>query len=176
VNIFYLHHAAPLAAVMHCDSHVVKMSLETAQILCTVHHIHGNGENVPYKSTHIHHPSVIWAAESKVQYMWLQNLGVYLCREYYVRYGRRHACEKYINGVLSKPPEALIKGKYLWREPPQAMPDDCKVEGDAITAYRKYYQKHKSSFAKWRIGGVPAFMLGCYNEHASDYLKEVQFA
>jgi hypothetical protein len=176
MNIFYLHHAAPLAAVMHCDIHVVKMILETAQMLCTVHHIHGNGDAVPYKPTHQNHPSVKWAAESKVQYSWLQDLGTYLCREYANRYNKRHACEKYINGVLSSPPSALMAKGYLWREPPQAMPDDCKVEGDAVTAYRNYYRKHKSSFAKWRNGGVPVFMLGGYNDHASDYLKAVQFS
>lgn len=159
MNIFYLHHAPPLAAVMHCDKHVVKMILETAQILCTVHHIHGNGDAVPYKPTHQRHPSVLWAAESFVQYSWLRELGVYLCREYAMRYGRRHACEKYILGVLKDAPPALAGGKYKWREPPQAMPDDVKVEGDAVTAYRNYYKKYKAEFAQWKMGGVPVFML-----------------
>jgi len=168
VNIFYLHHAAPLAARMHCDVHVVKMILETAQMLCTVHHIHGNGEAVPYKPTHQNHPSTRWAAASKVQYDWLQQLGVFLCNEYALRYGpRRHACEVHIKGVLSAPPPALLaQRQFIWAEPPQAMPDDCKVEGDSITAYRNYYRKYKSSFAKWKLGAVPAFMTIAYNPHA----------
>jgi hypothetical protein len=168
MNIFYLHHAAPLAARMHCDIHVVKMILETAQILCTVHHIHGNGHAVPYKPTHARHPSVLWAADSKMHYDWLQQLGVYLCNEYSLRYNtRRHACEDYIKGALSAPPPTLLgQKKFLWSEPPQAMPDDCKVEGDAITAYRNYYKKYKASFAKWKLGGVPAFMTITYNELA----------
>jgi hypothetical protein len=168
MNIFYLHHAAPLAARMHCDAHVVKMILETAQMLCTVHHLHGNGDAVPYKPTHQHHPSVKWAAESKVQYDWLQQLGVYLCCEYALRYGpRRHACEVHILGVLKAPPPALLNQRaYIWAEPPQAMPDECKVEGDAVTAYRNYYKKYKSGFAKWKLGAVPAFMTIMYNEHA----------
>jgi len=166
VNIFYLHHAAPLAARMHCDVHVVKMVLETAQILCTVHHIHGNGEAVPYKPTHPRHPSVLWAAESKAHYDWLQHLGHHLCDEYALRYkGRRHACEDYIKGCLRFPPPALMAQKFLWREPPQAMPDDCKVDGNPVAAYRKYYQKHKAPFAKWRLGGVPAWMTPPYNPH-----------
>jgi len=168
MNIFYLHHSAPLAARMHCDIHVVKMILETAQMLCTVHHIHGNGEAVPYKPTHQHHPSTRWAAASKVQYDWLQQLGVYLCNEYALRYeGRRHKCEQYIKGVLSSPPPALLAQRaYIWAEPPQAMPDECKVEGDAVTAYRNYYKKYKSSFAKWKLGSVPAFMTIAYNSYA----------
>ena len=159
MNIFYLHHAAPLAAVMHCDKHVVKMILETAQILCTVHHIHGNGEAVPYKMTHQRHPSVLWAAESAAQYGWLRDLGEYLCREYAIRYGRRHACEKYINGVLQKAPPVLAGGKFSWREPPQAMPEDVRVPGDAVKAYRQYYRKYKAAFAEWKLGGTPVFML-----------------
>jgi hypothetical protein len=160
MNVFYLHHAAPLAAVMHCDVHVVKMILETAQILCTVHHLHDNGDAVPYKPTHIHHPSVRWAAESKLHYTWLRDLGEYLCREYAMRYSpRRHACERYINNDLKSPPPALLAMPFLWREPPQAMPDECKVPGDAITAYRNYYRTHKAAFAKYRLGGIPVFML-----------------
>ena len=159
MNIFYLHHAAPLAAKMHCDVHVVKMILETAQILSTVHHIHNNGAAVPYKPTHQRHPSVLWAAESKAQYDWLQQLGVYLCNEYSLRYNaRRHACEQHILGSLSAPPPALMAGNFTWREPPQAMPDECRVEGDAVKAYRQYYCQYKAHFAKWRLGGIPAWM------------------
>lgn len=164
MNIFYLHHAPALAASLHCDVHVVKMILETAQILCTVHHMHGNGAAVPYKPTHQHHPSVLWAAESKVQYAWLQQLGAFLCNEYFMRYGRkRHACEKYIKGVLVSPPPALLAAGYGWREPPQAMPEECRVPGDAVAAYRRYYRTHKSEFAKWRMGGPPQFMFALDN-------------
>lgn len=157
MNIFYLHHAAPLAASMHCDVHVVKMVLETTQILCTVHHTHGNGEAVPYKPTHARHPSVLWAAESKVHYDWLAELGTYLCREYSVRYNRRHACEPHLQGVLRNPPPSLSSQPFKWREPPQAMPDECKIPGNSVEAYREYYRKHKASIAKWRFG-IPNFM------------------
>ena len=173
MNIFYLHHAAPLAATMHCDVHVVKMILETAQILCTVHHRHGNGDAVPYKPTHQRHPSVLWAGDSAAQYSWLADLGDYLCREYAMRYQRRHACEPHLMGVLRRPPPALAAGKFSWCEPPQAMPDECKVPGDAVTAYRNYYRQHKAQFARWRMGGIPVFMTGTYNEDAPEHLREV---
>jgi hypothetical protein len=171
MNVFYLHHSAVLAATMHCDVHVVKMILETAQILSTVHHIHGNGDAVPYKPTHQRHPSVLWAAESKAHYDWLQQLGHYLCNQYALRYGpRRHACEQYIKGCLAAPPPALLAMPFKWREPPQAMPDDVKVDGDAVTAYRNYYRKYKSHFARWKLGGVPAWMTPTYNKFAPEEL------
>ena len=37
MNIFYLHKDPVIAAEMSCDKHVVKMILESAQLLCTVH-------------------------------------------------------------------------------------------------------------------------------------------
>ena len=38
MNIFYLHENPERCAEMHCDKHVVKMILETAQLLSTAHH------------------------------------------------------------------------------------------------------------------------------------------
>ena len=37
MNIFYLHKDPVVAAQMSCDKHVVKMILESAQLLCTCH-------------------------------------------------------------------------------------------------------------------------------------------
>ena len=45
MNIFYLHSDPKTCASMHCDKHVVKMILETAQMLSTAHH-ELDGENV----------------------------------------------------------------------------------------------------------------------------------
>ena len=37
MNIFVLDYNPQVAAEYHCDKHVVKMILESAQILCAVH-------------------------------------------------------------------------------------------------------------------------------------------
>ena len=37
----------------------------------------------------------------------------------------------------------------------QAMPEEFKVPGDAVTAYRKYYIGAKSRFAKWKFTKIP---------------------
>ena len=39
MNIFYLHENPEICAEYHCDKHVVKMILETAQMLSTAHRI-----------------------------------------------------------------------------------------------------------------------------------------
>ncbi len=58
MNIFYLHQSPYIAAKVQYNKHVVKMILESAQMLCTAHHVYGNKwqkENVPYKQAHLNH-------------------------------------------------------------------------------------------------------------------------
>jgi len=65
MNVFVLDEDPVLSANL-CDKHIVKMPLETAQILCTV--ARSKGHNAPYKSTHIKHPVVIWTTKSSANW------------------------------------------------------------------------------------------------------------
>ena len=56
MNIFILDESPIISAQMQCDKHIVKMPLETAQMLCSVFHRHGQGHLVPYKEAHKNHP------------------------------------------------------------------------------------------------------------------------
>ena len=144
MNIFYLHHSPYLAPKVQYNKHVVKMILESAQMLCTAHHVYGNEEqklNVPYKQAHLNHPSTIWTRQCRANYRWLYLHMLALGYEYTKRYGKTHAsiikCEKFLN----VPPVHIPDGDFC--EPPQAMPDEYKVEGDSITAYWNYYEGEK---------------------------------
>lgn len=75
------------------DKRVVKMCLETCQIMSTAMYL--NGYKGPYKSTHRNHPCVKWAAESADNFAWLYVHWVWLLAEYTRRYDRRHACEQF---------------------------------------------------------------------------------
>lgn len=154
MNIFYLAPTPREAAQLHCDKHVVKMILETAQILATVHHTHGNHE-VTYKATHVNHPSVKWAAATRANYLWLHKLGLELCAEYYYRYGKIHKCHQYLIGELYFPPTDQPDGE--WSEPPACMPDEYKTD-DIVQSYKNYYRGAKSQFAKWTNRDTPDFM------------------
>ena len=46
MNIFFLHFDPKTCAQMHVDKHVVKMILESVQLLCSAHHLHPNGEDL----------------------------------------------------------------------------------------------------------------------------------
>ena len=160
MNIFMLDYNPILAARMHCDKHVVKMILESAQMLSTAHRVLDGDDyadaNILYKPTHKNHPSNVWVRENHDNYRWLHFLFLHLLLEYEKRYNKTHACNRLVNH-LSPCPENIITDDeknvfnvhlYL----PQCMPDQYKVEGDAVQAYRNYYKAEKSYFAKWQRG------------------------
>lgn len=148
MNIFVLDKDPVVAAKLHLDKHVVKMPLETAQILSTIC-------GYPYRPTHKNHPCTVWARQSKANYHWLVELGFALCKEYSLRYSKRHKCKDIIE-QLKHAPDFIPDGE---RTPfAQAMPDECKNE-DAVLAYRKYYREHKKHIASWKNRDVPEWMV-----------------
>lgn len=142
MNIFVLDEDPKFAAEMHCDRHVVKMILESAQILSTVHHLLGSSDRAITKPTHANHPCVKWAAASQQSYYWLYDLARQLCNEYTFRFENRHKYETQLALKLAKSPAKL----KTWRVIPHplCMPDDCKLlAGGAVSAYRNYYIAYK---------------------------------
>ena len=163
MNIFYLHNNPSTCASMHCDKHVVKMILESAQMLSTAHRItDGNDyadEQGLYKTAHKNHPSTLWARQSKWNYMWLFDLFRFLCAEYTTRYGKYHASERLLS-ALSKIPSNIDPLAKL-TPVPQCMPEQYKML-NAMDAYRNYYKGEKSYFAKWNRGTpAPEWWAAC---------------
>ena len=152
MNIFYLHTDPKLASEFHCDKHIVKMPLETAQLLCTSHWL--SGSEAPYKATHKKHPCNVWLLESIGNYLWLTRLGKELCYEYTYRYGRIHSCEKIIDWCTENLP-ALPDCKMTI--PKLAMPDDCKSDC-AVDSYRKYYNEYKQHLHQWSKRQKPVWV------------------
>ena len=139
MNIFYLDKDPLTAAVVQYNKHVVKMILESAQMLCTAHHCFGDTwqkENVPYKQAHLNHPSTVWARRSKATYMWLFEHMMGLGYEYWLRYGKQHLSISKCSMFLSKPPVHIQGEEFV--QPPQAMPDEYK-DPCSIQAYWNYY-------------------------------------
>lgn len=142
MNIFYLSNDPEKAAKYMYNKHVVKMILESAQLLCTAHIISdGENANVPYKVTHKNHPSAVWARESIANYQWLYNHMMALGEEYTRRYGKKHLTILKCSGVLSKAPVNVTKSEFT--EMPQCMPDQYKVPGNSVEAYWNYYEAEK---------------------------------
>jgi hypothetical protein len=149
MNIFALDNNPKQAAQWHVDKHIVKMPLETAQMLCTV--LNQNGVKTPYKSTHTKHPCTIWAGETMDNFIWLCELGLELCGEYTYRYDKVHKCESIIKECLTYCSKISKNGLTQF---PQAMPIDSKKD-NSIDAYRNYYIKYKHHIASWKKRDVP---------------------
>jgi len=160
MNIFVLDHNPVRAAELHVDKHVVKMILETAQLLSSAHHRWNSplAESL-YKVTHKNHPSTKWVGDHPEHYAWAYQLYCALLDEYTYRYGKVHSTAR-LRDLLAVTPSIVGGGAAV--PPPQCMPDDCRVPGNSwdatIAAYQQYYREYKRGFASWKKRDVPTFM------------------
>jgi intergrase/recombinase len=157
MNIFILSDDPVVAAKEHVDKHVVKMILESAQLLSTAHRVLDNNPNPQlYQKTHINHPCSIWVRQSSENYRWLYNLFVELCKEYTFRYHKTHLCETKLGKILAELPKNISYGKMTPFA--QAMPEKYRHK-DAIRAYQQYYMGEKRNFAKWTKRPRPQWFI-----------------
>jgi hypothetical protein len=150
MNIFYLNRDPIKAAQVQYNKHVVKMILESAQMLCTAHHhytelLAQDDSYIPYKKAHYNHPSTIWCRENSEQYLWLYDHMIALGDEYTKRYKKIHLTIKKCADILQATPAGIPLGTF--EEPPQCMPDQYKVAGCSVTAYWNYYEQEKHTVA-----------------------------
>jgi hypothetical protein len=162
MNIFYLHNHPTICAIYHNDKHVVKMILETTQLLYTCLHL-SNPELISsapmnkaktrngYKPTHKNHPSSLWTRKSISNYNWLCSLGIELCREYTYRYNKIHTCQQHLQWLSKQIP---LLPNIPFTEPTPAMPEEYK-QSNSILSYRNYYIHEKAHFCKWSKRNVP---------------------
>ena len=150
MNIFILDHDIEQNARYHCDQHVVKMILESAQLLCTA--LNKKGFETPYRSTHVNHPCTLWTEASYSNFKYLSDLAIALNQEYLYRYQseRDHRSVAVIDQIQDLKYEDIGLTPFA-----QAMPEKYKVPGDAVTAYRKFYNGEKLSFASWTRRPIP---------------------
>ena len=169
MNIFVLDRDIRTCARYRADQHVVKMILESAQMLCTV--INQNGGRSPYRSTHTRHPCTEWAARSRSNWLWLQRLALALNDEYRYRYraASDHESARVVRGL--SPPDIADHGLTEFA---QAMPDRYRVPGDPVEAYRRFYIGEKSRFAKWTRRKPPKWFVNGKNNGRFDSERIVE--
>ena len=163
MNIFYLSSCPQEAAESHNDKHCVKMILEYAQMLSTAHRLldgiawtdyskngrkikrwrleNSNEEAIIYKAGWLKHPSTQWVMSSSYNYMWLYRHMMALNNEYKKRYNltKDHMCVEKLGILLSVPPKNSPLN-VIGTDATPAMPEECKVPGDSVASYRKYYK------------------------------------
>jgi len=159
MNIFVLDADPVKAAQMQCDKHVVKMILETAQMLSTSHRVVDESDDEGlYKTTHKNHPCSIWTRLTDSNYNWLFKHFIALCDEYTYRYGKVHLTDIKMREKLKCPPKNIPKGDLTSFA--KAMPDDI-ISDNVVEAYRKYYLEYKADIARWEKTRKAPDWWGC---------------
>ena len=152
MNIFVLDEDVEKCAEYHCDKHVIKMILESAQMMSAV--VRLNGHDTGYKLTHKNHPCTIWARKSLSNYIWLKSLISLLNSEYRYRYDKS-VNHKSFDMAMSLPmPDLPVIGLTPFA---QAMPEQYRNK-NAVKAYRDYYINEKSSFLTWTKRKTPKWI------------------
>jgi hypothetical protein len=163
MNIFYLDKNPKKAAQMMTDKHVVKMIVESAQLMSTCHRVldgkpvkatsinnrsfttykHNNSlmESTLYKASNYNHPCALWLRESGDNYDWLYDHFCELSSEYQKRFNREHLTYTKLKDVIKQRPKniPLVEGTF----PELAMPENYRVPNDAVQSYRNYYEGEK---------------------------------
>ena len=185
MNIFFLSNDPVKAAQMECDKHVVKMILESAQMLCTAHRVldgtitrgpsksglttvkqyqHPDPvfDQLLYKAVHVNHPSAVWTRENSANYNWHYRHFAALCEEYTFRYEKVHKTDYQLRGLLSNLP-ANIPYADKPTKAPLAMFDECKISDDTVECYRNYYMTKQDKFnVRWTKRHAPEWFR--YND------------
>lgn len=161
MNVFAVDDNPYVAAEYMCDKHINKMMIESCQILsCVIDTRSGDMslsktlELPQYPKAHAKHPCTLWAMASTQNAQWLIKHLHGLEQQFKIRFPRS---EHKLNGIFKIYTLQLEKCTFpeQKRTPfAQAMPDQYRVEGDAVAAYRMYYLMDKS-FAVWKRTETP---------------------
>lgn len=177
MNIFYLHEDPRQCAEWMVDKHVVKMILETAQLLSTAHRIldgeesidtssgrkkkvyklHDERDGILYSATHINHPSAVWTRQAVENYNWLVDHLFALSDEYTYRYGKRHMTMEKMALTIQSPP--LNLNEWDMTPMPSCMDEQYKIGDDPIANYRNYYKYGKASMHSWKKRQAPEWII-----------------
>ena len=178
MNIFLLSEDPYEAAVQQCDKHIVKMPLESAQMLCTAHRIldgtetrrpsksgkttvkywelPDDRESLLYKAVHFTHPCTLWTMESEANYYWHFRHFLALSIEYQYRYGKEHSSWTLLKDILATPPTNIPRrGLTPFRLAMGAAPQ-CINKSDPVGSYRAFYHTKQDNFKMvWSKRPVP---------------------
>lgn len=173
MNLFFIDQWLEKSANSLCDAHVVKMILETAQVLYACWYCRAElpkSSLVPYKLTHKNHPIALWVREREANYLYACMYGILLCAEYTQRYGKYHKTEAHLRQLYSwgfprrtheDPPVKKAKAidfayhnvPYGIEKIPLCMDSEHYVQDEngnllGVESYRNYYRWKKDNIKK----------------------------
>lgn len=157
MNIFATDPSARVSALALDDRRLVKMTLETAQLLSTVLHSLGIAFPGQYRATHQGHPCTRWAVQSASNFGWLCEHGYWLGQEYTRRFGKTHKSAK----VIAWAGQAVTLATF----PQQARTPFANCTPyksmEVHEAYRRYMRAKwaaDGALARWTKGQAPQWI------------------
>src|SRR6056300_1451945 len=149
MNIFILDNDPVIAAQEQCDKHVVKMIVESARMLSTVHRmLDGVMERRPSKSGAMLQYWKLNDQRENILYKACHFNA--LCDEYTYRYGKVHSTDTKLREILKSLPNKIKIGKTPFKLAKGSNPE-CVVTGlggtDAVESYRNFYQTKQKRFS-----------------------------
>lgn len=171
MNIFYLDQDPVRAARYHCDKHVRKMIVETAQILSKIHwelgydssnHVeHGTG---PYRACRSVADGLgprLWVMDSLANYRWAVRLGLALCDEFERRFRRdepdagQHKTKTVLEWLRDHVPDLPDVGPTTPKLAFDPEYTERRDPDDPVESYRDYYRLWKRQMKRWPPGETP---------------------
>jgi hypothetical protein len=162
MNIFATDRDTTICATYHTDRHIVKMPLETAQMVSFIYHNKELWDRpIPQllmgdSNTHVKHPCSLWMKENLSNFMWSCELGIKLVEEYRYRYNsqKHERCLLIFEWALANLPDLEIE---LMTPFAKAMPEEYKVDCP-IDSYRNYYKFGKVELHQWSKRNKPEWI------------------
>ena len=184
MNIFILDEDPRIAASMHCDKHVPKMVLESAQMLSTAHRMldgvetkrrSRSGKTMSkyfmlsdvrehhlYNAVHFNHPCSVWTRESTQNYLWHYELFIALCDEYTKRYGKLHLTDRSLREYLKPTPNNIPDIDMTPFRLAMKSNPECMNESAPVESYRKFYMTKQERFKmEWKNAQTPYWFQTC---------------
>lgn len=178
MNVFILDKDPIVSAQLQCDKHIVKMIVESAQMLSTAHRMLDGDlerrpsksgktivkywrmpdwrENTLYKAVHMYHPCSVWTMKSNNNYNWHWIHFAALCDEYKYRYEKVHATDTQLRSVLKALPENIPVGPMTPQPLAMTSNPECMDPNNIVESYRKFYQTKQHRFKMaWTKREVP---------------------
>lgn len=168
MNLFVLDECPTKSAQMQCDKHIVKMVLESGQMLSTAHRLLDGTmskrpsksgktmakyfavsdsvmESTLYRVAHAGHPCTVWTMQSTDNYNWHYAHFVALCDEYSYRYGKTHMTDTKLRVMLKTPPANIPTGKLTKQPLAMQSNPECMFD-NVVKSYRAYYKTKADRF------------------------------
>lgn len=146
MNIFVLSPDPTIAAAYHCDQHLHKMILESAQMLSTAaHSFFPHLKRHIYAPAHQNHPCTQWASACFSNMVWLCDLTTSLDNIRQANGNNRHTSMDVIQAIYDCLSYEICHADYKSELTPfaEAMYPHIKIRSDLTTVqkYQLYYRK-----------------------------------